>query len=81
MSGKRLGPLQKHSILNRPITFVCSHSPAGSSEIMLEPCRVPEECPAWVAELITSCMLENPAARPTSKEIYRMLLEGNGELA
>ena len=41
-------------------------------------CRVPEdppECPAWVAELITACRSEAAAARPTSKEIYRMLLE------
>ena len=37
-------------------------------------CRVPEECPAFVAELIDSCMLEDPLARPTSKDIYRILL-------
>ncbi len=37
-------------------------------------CRVPEECPPWVAELIESCMLEDPAARPTSKDIYAILL-------
>ena len=41
----------------------------------LQPCRVPEECPAWVAELITACRSESAAERPTSKEIYRMLLE------
>ena len=43
------------------------------------PHRVPEECPFWVAELITACMLEDPAARPTSKDIYRLLLDGNEE--
>lgn len=47
-------------------------------------CRVPEECPAWVAELINACMSEEPAARPTSKAIYQMLLangasEGSNE--
>ena len=41
---------------------------------MILVCRVPEECPAWVAELITACMSEESSLRPTSKEIYRMLL-------
>ena len=40
--------------------------------------RVPEECPQWVAELIEACMLEDPAARPSSKEVYAILLaDGN----
>ena len=42
--------------------------------------RVPKECPAWIAELITACMLEDPVSRPTSQDIYRLLMEGNDEL-
>ncbi|KAK9842423.1 hypothetical protein WJX84_004112 [Apatococcus fuscideae] len=30
--------------------------------------RVPDECPQWVADLITECMRSNPDRRPTSKE-------------
>lgn len=42
-------------------------------------CRVPEECPGWAAELIKACMLEDASARPTSKEIYRMLLDNDDD--
>ncbi|KAK9836640.1 hypothetical protein WJX74_005022 [Apatococcus lobatus] len=53
--------------------IVTSTSPRFGHE-WFRPPRVPEECPAWVAELITACMSEDPSARPTSKDIYRMLL-------
>ena len=39
-------------------------------------CRVPEECPRWVADLITDCMRSNPDRRPTSKEVFEMLRSG-----
>ena len=37
--------------------------------LMRVPCesRAPEECPAWVAQLIKDCMHEDPMQRPTSR--------------
>ena len=39
-------------------------------------CRVPEECPQWVADLIATCMSEEPQERPTSRNVYQRLLSG-----
>lgn len=36
-------------------------------------CRVPEECPQEIKELITRCLSTDPSLRPDSKEIYTIL--------
>ena len=36
-------------------------------------CRVPEEGPAEVVELMQACMHEEPEARPTAKEVINRL--------
>lgn len=36
-------------------------------------CRVPEECPAVVAELVELCMLDNPKERPSAKDIIDII--------
>ncbi len=48
------------------------------AHIVLLQCRVPEECPQWVADLISECMSEAPDERPTSREIYQKLLAAGG---
>ena len=35
--------------------------------------RVPQECPRFVVDIITACMRENPARRPTSKQVHQAL--------
>ena len=51
-----------------------------SSAGPLYDCRVPAECPQWVADLIESCMQQDPAQRPTSREVYQQL-SANGKLS
>lgn len=36
-------------------------------------CRVPEECPQEVADVIASCLDENPTNRPTARQIVDQL--------
>ena len=36
-------------------------------------CRVPEECPQSLCDLIARCMLEDPALRPSAKELHDAL--------
>lgn len=36
-------------------------------------CRVPEECPPEVAELIDDCLQPDPKARPTAKEVVKRI--------
>ncbi len=36
-------------------------------------CRVPEECPQEVADVIASCLDENPSNRPTARQIVDQL--------
>lgn len=38
-------------------------------------CRVPEECPQEVADLIEACMSVDAGKRPSSTDVYEMLLE------
>lgn len=38
-------------------------------------CRVPEECPIAIAELITRCMDSKPANRPSAKDVVVVLSE------
>lgn len=35
--------------------------------------RVPDECPAEIAALITACLMPQPEARPTMDQVYRCL--------
>ena len=37
-------------------------------------CRVPEECPQEVADLIKACMSVDADDRPSSADVYEMLL-------
>ena len=36
-------------------------------------CRVPEECPQEVANVIASCLDENPTNRPTARQVVDQL--------
>lgn len=36
-------------------------------------CRVPDECPEVVAELVELCMLDNPKERPSAKDIIDII--------
>ncbi|KAK9863190.1 hypothetical protein WJX84_005860 [Apatococcus fuscideae] len=38
--------------------------------------RVPEECPGHVANIIAACLRQDPAARPSSQEVYQQLKAG-----
>lgn len=38
-------------------------------------CRVPEECPVAIADLITRCMDSKPANRPSAKDVVFVLSE------
>ena len=40
------------------------------------PRRVPEECPGHVANIIAACLRQDPAARPSSQEVYQQLKAG-----
>lgn len=47
----------------------------------MEPsCRVPQEAPAGIADLITACGERNPRARPTAAEIVALLAGSEGAL-
>lgn len=35
--------------------------------------RVPDECPQEIEDLITECVKDTPAARPTAKEACRII--------
>lgn len=37
------------------------------------PCRVPEECPAEVEQLIQDCLEEEPEQRPDMKTVFERL--------
>lgn len=45
-------------------------SPTGRQ---LRPVRVPEECPQQVADVIASCLDENPTNRPTARQVVDQL--------
>lgn len=36
-------------------------------------CRVPMECPQEVADVIASCLDENPSSRPTARQVVDQL--------
>lgn len=36
-------------------------------------CRVPEECPQEIADLIQRCKLVDPKQRPSAKEVFEVL--------
>lgn len=36
-------------------------------------CRVPEECPQEVADVIATCLGENPSNRPSARDIVDQL--------
>ena len=36
-------------------------------------CRVPEECPAEIRDVIMACRASNPVDRPTAREVFRRL--------
>ncbi len=38
-------------------------------------CRVPDECPIAIADLITRCMDSKPANRPSAKDVVVVLSE------
>ena len=38
-------------------------------------CRVPEECPLAIADLITRCMDSKPGNRPSAKDVVFILGE------
>jgi serine/threonine protein kinase len=43
-------------------------------------CRVPEECPQAVADLVAQCMDADPAARPSAKEVVSLLSQPDAVL-
>ena len=45
----------------------------GSSNVLL--CRVPEECPSEVEDLIDRCLASEPADRPSAVELVKMLTQ------
>ncbi len=44
----------------------------------LLPCRVPNECPQEIADLLASCLLADPAERPSAAQIVVLLREHLG---
>ena len=36
-------------------------------------CRVPEQCPRAVADLVDACTQEDPGQRPTMTQVYHIL--------
>lgn len=40
----------------------------------LRPTRVPDECPQVIEDLITACLREDTAERPTAKEACKIIL-------
>jgi hypothetical protein len=40
-----------------------------------KPCRVPDECPLAIADLITRCMDSKPGNRPSAKDVVFILSE------
>lgn len=44
------------------------------------PCRVPQECPAAIADLITQCMDPDPSGRPSAKEVAALLSQPDSML-
>ena len=45
-------------------------------KMLLFCCRVPEECPQYVADLIEACQQRDPNDRPSSQEVYDQLKAG-----
>lgn len=43
-------------------------------------CRVPEECPQAVADLVAQCMDADPTARPSAKEVVSLLSQPDAVL-
>ena len=39
----------------------------------LHPTRVPDQCPQVIEDLITACVQDNAAARPTAKEACKII--------
>ena len=39
------------------------------------PCRVPDECPAEVEQLLSRCLMADPAVRPNCREIVEVLTQ------
>ena len=39
----------------------------------LRDCKVPQECPAEIDQLINQCLAQNPDERPTAKDIYETI--------
>ena len=39
----------------------------------LRDCKVPQECPAEIDQLINQCLAQDPEERPTAKEIYETI--------
>ena len=40
-------------------------------------CRVPQECPQELADLISACMAVDPSCRPNAKELHDCLKVGH----
>ena len=51
------------------------HSSAAGldRQICIWCCRVPEQCPEAVADLVDACTREDPQQRPTMQEVYHIL--------
>lgn len=46
--------------------IVTHEQPSGGA---LRDCKVPQECPAEIDQMIDSCLSQDPDARPTAKDI------------
>lgn len=43
------------------------------AQLCVSDCRVPEECPQEVADVIAMCLDENPSNRPSARDIVDQL--------
>ena len=50
--------------------IVTHEQPSGGN---LRDCKVPQECPAEIDQLINQCLAQDPEARPTAKDIYETI--------
>jgi len=59
---------ERHSLL-------ALHTCKFSSQVTrpVPPCRVPEDCPQHIADLISACMRYIPAQRPTTQQVVEAL--------
>ena len=55
--------------------LVLSNHLAGRLTLQFHDCRVPEEGPPEIAQLLTACFSPRPADRPSILQVYKTLRE------